>query len=232
MPLSSSSSQPANSHEAHLVGTSTGDTDAVNQSPEQAAFEMPLFPGYEESSQAAAAYVFPSAYISTSDVDPAIANSDPDTAKLLQQLEELRQQMNRQTQRHRAELSQLDSTWQKQFTALTAAPSADPLVPHQPASQPSHSTYQSTQRILSHIPTTYQVSRRTRVGWIENFLGSVPAFLWLVMLGMVIAGLCAIALSPTILWPSMSQIIRSAIPPLFVVGLVSLAITAVWDTFG
>ena len=82
---------------------------------------------------------------------------------------------------------------------------------------------------LQSVSATYLIPHRTPVSWVDKFLGAAPAFVALVVVGTGIAALSAIALSPTVLWPSLSLVIQAVIPFIFVTGLVSVGITAVWD---
>ncbi|MEM6867578.1 MAG: hypothetical protein AAF528_04275 [Cyanobacteria bacterium P01_C01_bin.121] len=83
---------------------------------------------------------------------------------------------------------------------------------------------------LQKVASTYRVPHRTQVRWVEKFLGAAPALVGLVVVGTAIAALSAIALSPTVLWPSLSIVIQTVIPFIFISGLISIGITAVWDS--
>ncbi|MEL6552660.1 MAG: hypothetical protein AAFQ63_04245 [Cyanobacteria bacterium J06621_11] len=172
------------------------------------------------------------------------------------EIQGLQQQLLDQAAHHQAELQEMKKVWQRQLTDLSqsssapsstqqsfvsprsvdSARSANAVMPDGArTSQPSASKTHKKNK-LSHIPTTYQVPRRTQVRWPDRFLSAVPTFLWLVFLGMALSILCAIALSsggfaPIGLVTNLGLSMQSVIPGLFIISVVSLGVTAVWDTF-
>ncbi|MEL6602178.1 MAG: hypothetical protein AAFP20_03000 [Cyanobacteria bacterium J06614_10] len=173
---------------------------------------MPLFPGYvKPSRQPHHTYV--------SNAHPTNAHLDHQQASA-EKIQKLRSQLKRIEQRHRSELSQLEETWRRELAATIAAQSA----------QTKQIQNRRLKPTLGHISTTYVVPRRLRPGWMDRALSTVPRFLSLVVAGIMLAALTAIAFSPNGLWVSLSPIIQSAIPYIFVVGLLGVFVTAVWDT--
>lgn len=223
--------------------------DRTNQSPEQVTgpvpaqlFEMPLFPGYMKAVHSPAAKSQRQTQLPRSREIEALIRQQAEFSHYIREqskqsqesIEGLQLQLQAQQKQHHTAMQQMTQTWTRQLTALNEATAAKVSASAIPAVERRMETEQRPQvkrARLSHIPTTYKVPRRTQVTWIEQLLGAVPAFVWLVVTGMAVAGMTAIALSPAGLWPSVSFFIRLAIPIVFVTGLLSLSITAVWDSF-
>ncbi|MGD1863712.1 MAG: hypothetical protein ACFB0D_04080 [Phormidesmis sp.] len=163
------------------------------------------------------------------------------------QSQQLQQQMKTQAAQHQSELHQLEQAWSHRLDTViantqkaaatpadayqTVHPSTVHTVPHQ--ARPTNSRNRQASRRpspLQGVSTTYQVARRPQVRWVEKLLGSVPALVSLVVMGTVIAALSALALSPNVLWPSLSIVIQAVIPFIFVTGLIGIGITAVWSS--
>lgn len=142
---------------------------------------------------------------------------------LRDELHQLRTRIAQIEQRHRQELTQLEATWRKKLDAAIA------LQPNSPISATASATAGMPRLSLQHIPTTYEVPRQLRLNWFDKLLGTIPMFLLLVVAGMVLAALSSIALSPTVLWPSVSVVIESMLPTVFVVGLFGFFAMAVFN---
>ncbi len=224
-------------------------------------FEMPLFPGYVKAVHAPAVRSprqTPSYAMGSQSRDiAALVRQQAEFSHYIQEqskhaqseIEGLQQQLVKQARQHQTELQQMSQAWRRQFTALTQATAAQETVApsiealedkpnveseRRQANTPARASRRRT--VLSRISTTYRVPHRPQVRWVETVISAVPTFLWLFVLGMGIAGISAIALSssglaPASLWPSMGPYINVAIPIIFIVGLLSLSITAVWDSF-
>ncbi|MEL6468120.1 MAG: hypothetical protein AAFQ74_00195 [Cyanobacteria bacterium J06623_4] len=178
---------------------------------------MPPFPGYVKPSRQPHHTCVSNSHPSNANPSNADFNHQQASAEKIQKL---RSQLKRIEQRHRSELSQLEETWRRELAATVAA-------------QPAQQKQIQNRRLkpnLNHISTTYVVPRRLRPGWLDRALSTVPRFLSLVVAGIMLAALTAIALSPEVLWASLSPLIQSAIPFIFVTGLLGVFITAVWDT--
>lgn len=132
---------------------------------------------------------------------------------LRDELHQLRTHLAQIEQRHRQELAQLEAAWREKLDAAIA------LQPSSPMSATASATAKMPRLSLQHIPTTYEVPRQLRLNWFDKSLGAVLMFLLLVVVGMVLAALSSMALSPTVLWPSVSAVIESMLPTVFVVGL-------------
>lgn len=198
-------SKPAQNPSVQSSNANSYRQKAVNQSPEE-AFAMPLFPGYVKHSRQPR----------HTDLSHTGPNREQASAEKIQKL---RSQLDLIEQRHRSELSQLETTWRRELAATVAA-------------QSTHAK-QAQNRLkpnLRHISTTYRVPKRLRPGWMDRSLSAVPKFLALVVAGITLAAFSAIAFSPEVLWASLSPIIQSAIPYIFVAGLLGVFVTAVWDT--
>ncbi|MGB3790040.1 MAG: hypothetical protein WA949_18665 [Phormidesmis sp.] len=82
--------------------------------------------------------------------------------------------------------------------------------------------------ILSHISTTYQVER-SQSSRFNRSMNAFQQFLLYVVTGLSVAGLSAIALSYTTLWPAVLTVIRPVIPFVFVAALVGLVVIFLWE---
>ncbi len=82
--------------------------------------------------------------------------------------------------------------------------------------------------ILSHIPTTYRVVRSQSPRF-DRSMNAFQQFLLYVVIGLSVAGLSAIALSFTTLWPAVRAVIRPVIPFIFVAALVGLVTIFLWE---
>jgi len=170
---------------------------------------MPLFPGHIKQKHKRVVI----------NQDAATRSPQSSAQSPSDEIQQLRSQIAQMEQRHTSEIQQLEALWQEQL-AIELEPRLDSPITTQTA-RPRLS--------LDHIATTYEVPRRLRLKWIERSLGSIPKFLLLVVAGMVLAAVGAIALSPTVLWPSVSTVIVDMVPTLFVIGLFGFFATAVWN---
>lgn len=222
----------------------------VNRSPEQATdnrrFQMPLFPGHQNAVDIDASDV---AALKKQQADFA-CHSEEQSQQSQSAIGALQRQLASQSTQNQSEMRQMREDWNRQFTSfaqttLAQATLAQTALQEQLTQRQSdRSSVNSTavsqasyrKRTLSHIPTTYQVPKRIQVRWMERLLSWVPKFLWLFFLGIALSVLCAIALTSSNLAPvgllsSLGSSIRFTVPYLFVLSVVSLGITAVWDTF-
>ncbi|MEL7071314.1 MAG: hypothetical protein AAGN15_22070 [Cyanobacteria bacterium J06581_3] len=230
---------------------------AINQSPEQQHFEMSLLPGHNQPiysplspqrlNPSPARSFFAKPFAAPIESAPSKRSIAADMTALQQQqaalheqiqqqahitserIKGLRHQLDRQEVRHQNEILRLTSYWEQQLAALETHRTDSAQTRSQQRLEPRKSS--SKKSPLRGVSTTYQVPSRAQSHWMDSSLGAIPTFIWLVMLGIGMAGASAIALSPTVLWPSLSIYIRAAIPLLFVTGLLGLGVTAVWDTF-
>ncbi|MEO0769092.1 MAG: hypothetical protein AAFY72_06605 [Cyanobacteria bacterium J06649_4] len=233
MSLSSKSDSPHSFSSPH--------TEA-RQSP-NTFFEVPLFPGYVKPT----AKTRPTYVSDRPTPQPTPRPTDDTSAQhASEELHKLRSKLYSLEQRHNVELRQLEATWQSRLDAAITLPQSNPR--SNPRSNPQLDAL--TQRSkgpvfptpafptplgnqgrpsLRHVPTTYQLPV-FRINAFDRVLGSVPTFFVWVVAGIALAGLSAIALSPTVLWPSLSIVIQTIIPYIFVAGLCSLFVTAVWNS--
>ncbi|MEO1622600.1 MAG: hypothetical protein AAFU53_16395 [Cyanobacteria bacterium J06632_3] len=245
MSLSSKSGESSN---PYRFGGTHG-RSPVNQSPD-GAFEVPLFPGYvKHRSRPKYAYINDRLTASSTRPSPHGSSQRKAAAQVSAQhasaeLHKLRSQLHSQEQRHELELRQLETQleakleakWQERLDAAITLQSSTAHLANTdsyggvvdqtlPASL---SPFGKVKPSLRHVPTTHQ-PMVFRVTVFDKLLGAIPSFLVWVVAGIALAGVSAIALSPTLLWPSMSSIIQAMIPYIFVVGLSSLFVTAVWS---
>ena len=151
-----------------------------------------------------------------------------------ERLKGLRHQLDRQETRHKNEILCLTNDWKRQLADLETSQTDNAQSrseQRRDIQRPEQTKSRYKKSPLQSISNTYQVPARAQTRWVDRSLGAIPVFIWLVVIGLGIAGASAIALSPGVLWPSFSIYIRAAIPLLFVMGLLGLGITAVWDTF-
>ncbi len=82
--------------------------------------------------------------------------------------------------------------------------------------------------VLRRIPTTYQVVRSHSPRF-DRSMNAFQQFLLYVVIGMSVAGLSAIALSFTTLWPAVLAVIRPVVPFIFVAALIGLVAIFLWE---
>lgn len=213
------------------ISSSSTPARQANQSPQPPIFEMPLYPGHSEPAYSP----LDTRGDRTSEELAALRKQQN---KLSEQLREqdrisherfkgLQYQLERQAQQHQSEIRRLSQrVSQNPVTQMPAT--------QMPATQISIAQAQTLRRpkvSLQGIPTTYELPARSQPSWFETTLSAVPAFVWLMMIGMGMAIAVAIAIAPNLLMPSLGTYLRTAIPAVFIVGLVGMCITAVWDTF-
>lgn len=229
MSLSSKSDSPHSSSGPHTEARQSSNT----------FFEVPLFPGYVKPT----AKTRPT-YVSDRPTPRHTPQPTDDTSAqhASEELHKLRSKLYSLEQRHNVELCQLEATWQSRLDAAITLPQSNPrsnpqldalkqrsVGPVFPAPAFPMPLGNQVRPSLRHVPTTYQLPV-FRINAFDRVLGSVPTFFVWVVAGIALAGLSAIALSPTVLWPSLSIVIQTIIPYIFVAGLCSLFVTAVWNS--
>ena len=152
-----------------------------------------------------------------------------------EQLASVKQEMVRQAQSYQAKLDSLDQRYSTELQRielkLSAYLDAQPAASAQGPSLADPAAQMAAPDAA--YSTTYKVPSRPDSQWISRPLGGIPIFLLLVVVGIVLALLIAVAITPyggaSGLLTATSNITRLLLPAMAVVILLSGAIALIWE---
>ncbi len=153
-------------------------------------------------------------------------------------LTSLKQEMVRQAQSYQAKLDYLDQRYSTELQRIELKLSA--YLDAQPASaqgpsltDPAAQTAVPNSAYSTTYSTTYKVPSRPDSQWVSKPLGGIPVFLLLLVVGIVLALLIAVAITPyggsSGLLAATSNVTRLLLPAMAVVILLSGAIALIWE---
>ncbi len=179
-------------------------------------------------------YTRPAAFLDSARMDAILAKLGRQLQQQADKIESIEYKLMQQTQSHQAQLDYRDKWYGIEFGRLRAYVKAETArVQGMYATGQGQAIAPKTSESSSAYSSTYQVPERADSKLISGPLSSISPFLLLMLVGIVLTLLIAVAITPyggsQGLLPALSEVTQGLLPALAVVILVGGAIALVWE---